>query len=65
MSVPVWGVTLSGPLSVVALVSYYLTNELMERSLLLRRRSFPPGVQNPWSVRGISLAFAKLSPCEG
>ena len=26
VSVPVWGVTLSGPLSVVALVSLYLTN---------------------------------------
>ena len=65
VSVPVWGVTLSGPLSVVALVSHYLTNKLMERSLLLRRRNFPLGVLNPRSVRGISLAFAKLSPCEG
>ena len=26
VSVPVWGVTLSGPLSVFALVSFYLTN---------------------------------------
>ncbi len=26
VSVPVWGVTLSGPLPVVALVSFYLTN---------------------------------------
>ena len=26
VSVPVWGVTLSGPLPVVALVSHYLTN---------------------------------------
>ncbi len=26
VSVPVWGVTLSGPLPVIALVSHYLTN---------------------------------------
>ena len=52
-------------LLIVALVSHYLTNKLMERSLLLRRRNFPLGVLNPRSVRGISLAFAKLSPCEG
>jgi hypothetical protein len=40
MSVPVWGVTLSGPLPVVGLVSRYLTNYLMGRSLLLRPRKF-------------------------
>ena len=35
LSVPVWGVTLSGPLPVLALVSRYLTNQLMGRSPLL------------------------------
>ena len=30
-----WGVTLSGPLPVLALVSRYLTNQLMGRSPLL------------------------------
>ena len=37
VSVPVWGITLSGPLPVVGLVSRYLTNYLMGRSLLLKR----------------------------
>ncbi len=36
LSVPVWGVTLSGPLPVVGLVSRYLTNYLMGRSPLSR-----------------------------
>ena len=31
MSVPMWGVTLSGPLPVVALVGHYPTNKLMGR----------------------------------
>ena len=35
VSVPVWGVTLSGPLAVVGLVSHYLTNYLMARSPLV------------------------------
>ncbi len=37
LSVPVWGTTLSGPLPVFALVSRYLTNQLMGRSPLLKR----------------------------
>ena len=37
MSVPVWGVTLSGPLPVVGLVSRYLTNKLMGRRSLPKR----------------------------
>ena len=36
VSVPVWGVTLSGPLPVVGLVRRYHTNYLMGRSLLLK-----------------------------
>ncbi len=31
VSVPVWGIPLSGPLAIVALVSRYLTNQLMAR----------------------------------
>ena len=31
VSVPVWGIPLSGPLTIVALVSRYLTNKLMAR----------------------------------
>ncbi len=34
VSVPVWPVTLSGRLTIVALVSYYLTNKLMVREPL-------------------------------
>jgi len=34
ISVPVWGVTLSGPLPVVALVGHYPTNKLMGRRSL-------------------------------
>ncbi len=47
MSVPVWGVTLSGPLSVVALVRRYRTNKLMDRSPRLHRLSFPHQASNP------------------
>ncbi len=37
VSVPVWPITLSGRLSIEALVGRYPTNKLMERGLLLRR----------------------------
>ena len=40
VSVPVWGITLSGPLSIVVLVSRYLTNKLIERILIFNHRSF-------------------------
>ena len=40
VSVPVWGITLSGPLSIVVLVSFYLTNKLIERMLIYNHRSF-------------------------
>ena len=40
VSVPVWGITLSGPLSIVVLVSSYLTNKLIERMLIYNHRSF-------------------------
>ena len=40
VSVPVWGVTLSRPLPVSALVSHYLTNKLMGRRPLPERRGF-------------------------
>ena len=39
-SVPSVGVTLSGPLGVIALVSRYLTNKLIGRMLIFNRRSF-------------------------
>ncbi len=37
ISVPVWPVTLSGRLPIVALVSFYLTNKLMGRKSILKR----------------------------
>ncbi len=37
VSVPVWGVTLSGPLPVFALVGHYPTNKLMGRRPLPKR----------------------------
>jgi hypothetical protein len=37
VSVPLWGVTLSGPLPVEALVGRYLTNKLMGRRSLPKR----------------------------
>ena len=40
VSVPVWGIILSDPLTIVALVSFYLTNKLMVRMLISNRRSF-------------------------
>ena len=65
MSVPVWGTTLSGPLPVVGLVSFYLTNYLMGRSPLPQPLKFPPSTLTTPSVCGISSAFALLSPAEG
>ena len=40
VSVPVWGIPLSGPLSIVALVRRYRTNKLMERILISYRWVF-------------------------
>ena len=40
VSVPVWGIILSDPLCIVALVSRYLTNKLMHRMSIFNRRNF-------------------------
>ncbi len=47
VSVPVWGITLSGPLSIVALVGRYPTNKLMLRMPILNRRSFKDKAMRP------------------
>ena len=65
MSVPVWGVTLSGPLPVVGLVSRYLTNYLMGRSPLPQPRKFLYPVLKRVNSCGISSPFGLLSPAEG
>src|SRR5690606_32967306 len=40
VSVPVWGVSLSGPLPIIAMVSRYLTIKLIGRMLIFYRQSF-------------------------
>ena len=65
MSVPVWGVTLSGPLPVVGLVSRYLTNYLMGRSPLPQPRKFLWNTLIIPNSCGISCRFQQLSPAEG
>ena len=40
VSGPVWGISLSGPLPIVALVCRYHTNELMGRMLIFHRCDF-------------------------
>ena len=52
VSVPVWGVTLSGPLPIVALVSRYLTNKLIGRMPISYRRSFPRSTMRPYEHMG-------------
>src|SRR4029453_663710 len=42
VSVPVWPITLSGRLPVVALVGHYPTNKLIGRGSIPYRRNFPP-----------------------
>ena len=40
VSVPVWLIVLSNQLLIVALVSHYLTNQLIRRALILRQQSY-------------------------
>src|SRR5699024_11977503 len=42
VSVPVWPITLSGRLRIVALVSFYPTNYLMRHGPICRRQPKPP-----------------------
>ncbi len=66
VSVPVWPITLSGRLSITALVSFYLTNKLMDRRLILQRNeSFRYQSMCLITIWGISPGFPRLSPSEG
>ena len=65
VSVPVWPVTLSGRLPVVALVGHYPTNKLIGRELILHRRNFPPPPMQEMVISGISHRFRWLSRSEG
>ena len=57
VSVPVCLIVLSNQILIVALVSHYLTNKLISRKLLFRRKSI--SLESIW---GISNRFQLLSP---
>ncbi len=68
ISVPVWPITLSGRLSITALVSFYLTNKLMERGLIPKWQVAPPLIFrrcHPKISFGIRPPFEGLSPTRG
>ena len=70
VSVPVWLIVLSDQLTIVGLVSHYLTNYLMVRELIQWRqvRRSPPFPFTPAGaidLCGISFPFEKLSPTIG
>ena len=65
VSVPVWPFTLSGRLPVVALVSRYLTNELIGRGPIPDRRSFPALTMRWRLISGIRPSFPGLSRSQG
>ncbi len=60
VSVPVWLIVLSDQLSIVALVSRYLTNKLMDRGPISRRLSFTGPCQSRGSPSSISRTFVLL-----
>ena len=66
VSVPVWLIILSDQLSIVAMVGFYPTIKLMERSPILSRPKALP-IQSEDRIRsfGISFGFPKLSPAKG
>ena len=66
LSVPVWPITLSGRLPIVALVGRYLTNQLIGRELTpYRIAPFTPSPCGFVVLCGISRCFHLLSPCMG
>ncbi len=60
-----WGVNLSVPLCIVALVSRYLTNQLIQRMPIHNHRSFQPEPMPVLMLWGISTNFSVLSPVMG
>ena len=60
-----WGITLSGPLTIVVLVSRYLTNKLIVRMVILYRRSFQTKVMPPRLLWDINPDFSGLFPSKG
>ena len=61
VSVPVWPITLSGRLPVVALVGHYPTNKLIGRGPIPNRKSFPPTPMQEQVISGIRPSFPGLS----
>ena len=65
VSVPVWPIILSDRLSVVALVSHYLTNKLIGRELIPDRSSFQLLKMPSQLVSSIRRRFQRLSQSQG
>jgi hypothetical protein len=65
VSVPVWPITLSGRLPVVALVGHYPTNKLIGRGPIPHRKSFPPTTMRQLVISGIRPGFPGLSQSAG
>ncbi len=65
VSVPVWPITLSGRLPVVALVGHYPTNKLIGRGPIPNRKSFPPNTMRCKVLSGIRPSFPGLSQSQG
>src|SRR5210317_735537 len=59
VSVPVWGVSLSGPLPIVVLVSRYLTNKLIGRMPIPNRRNFKNSVMPQRNIMEYYSSFLK------
>lgn len=62
VSVPVWGITLSGPLKITDLVGRYPTNYLILRVPISIHRSFQYRLMPVNILWGINLPFERLSP---
>ena len=62
VSVPVWGITLSGPLKITDLVGRYPTNYLILRVPISIHRSFQYQAMPLNILWGINLPFERLSP---
>ena len=65
VSVPVWPITLSGRLPVVALVGHHPTNKLIGRGPIPHRKSFPPQTMQSGVLFGIRPSFPGLSQSAG
>src|SRR5699024_8475185 len=65
ISVPVWPVTLSGRLPVVALVSHHLTNKLIGREPIPHRKTFRTPPCGKARISSIRHRFQRLSQRKG